>query len=89
MSPQVMLYDEPTSALDPELVEEVIATMNNLSKEGMTQIVVTHRFGFAKNHSDKVVFMEDGKIIEFNDAKTIFHNPKDERTQRFISLLKE
>jgi polar amino acid transport system ATP-binding protein len=89
MSPQVMLYDEPTSALDPELVGEVIEVMNNLHKEGMTQIIVTHSMGFAKNASDRVMFMEEGSIIEFDSPGKIFGSPQDERTQKYINIFKD
>lgn len=86
MSPQVMLYDEPTSALDPELVEEVTGVMRNLHREGMTQVVVTHAMNFAKNASDLVVYMEDGKIIEISPPDELFTNPKDERTRQYLKL---
>jgi polar amino acid transport system ATP-binding protein len=89
MSPQVMLYDEPTSALDPELVGEVIEVMNNLHNEGMTQIVVTHSMGFAKNASDTVMYLEEGRVIEINTPDIIFNSPKDERTQKYINILKD
>lgn len=89
MSPQVMLYDEPTSALDPELVGEVIEVMNNLHSEGMTQIVVTHAMYFAKTASDYVMYMEEGKIIEMKSPDIMFNNPADERTQKYISILKD
>ena len=87
MSPQVMLYDEPTSALDPELVEEVLQVMNNLHREGMTQIVVTHAMGFAKEASDRVVYMHEGKIVEAGPPDQIFNNPQDERTKQYLSIL--
>ncbi len=86
MSPQVMLYDEPTSALDPELVEEVTQVMKNLHREGMTQVIVTHAMNFAKNASDLVVYMEDGKIIEISPPQELFSNPKDERTRQYLKL---
>jgi polar amino acid transport system ATP-binding protein len=89
MSPQVMLYDEPTSALDPELVEEVLRVMINLHKEGMTQVVVTHKVSFAKNASDLVVFMEAGQIIEADTPKKIFLTPEDKKTKQFISIFKD
>jgi len=87
MSPQVMLYDEPTSALDPELVEEVMQVMMQLNREGMTQIVVTHSMSFAKNASDSVVYMEEGKIVEMAPPKELFSNPKDERTRSYLKML--
>jgi polar amino acid transport system ATP-binding protein len=89
MSPQVMLYDEPTSALDPELVEEVTTVMRNLNKEGMTQVVVTHQMNFAESASDRVIYMEDGQIIEEGPPDVIFSNPKDERTRNYLKILNE
>ena len=89
MSPQVMLYDEPTSALDPELVGEVIEVMNNLHNEGMTQIVVTHSLGFTRNASDYVMYLEEGRIVEINTPDIIFNHPQDERTQKYINILKD
>lgn len=89
MSPKVMLYDEPTSALDPELVEEVLSVMRNLHKEGMTQIVVTHAMDFAQNASDRVIFMDDGQIIEDAPSKELFSNPKDDRTRKYLQLFNE
>jgi len=89
MSPQVMLYDEPTSALDPELVEEVTSVMRNLNKEGMTQIVVTHQMNFAESASDRIVYMDDGQIVEEGPPETIFSNPKDERTRQYLKVLND
>jgi polar amino acid transport system ATP-binding protein len=89
MNPQVMLYDEPTSALDPELVAEVIKVMNKLHDDGMTQIVVTHAMSFAKNASDRVMFMEGGEIIEFSTPDEIFNNPKHESTRKYIKILED
>ncbi len=89
MSPQVMLYDEPTSALDPELVEEVLQVMRNLHKEGMTQIIVTHAMGFARNASDRVIYMENGEIVEISPPEEIFTNPKDDRTRQYLSIISE
>jgi len=86
MSPQVMLYDEPTSALDPELVEEVTDVMQNLNKEGMTQIVVTHSMNFARNASDFVVYMHEGVIIEKGTPEEIFNNAKDKRTRDYLKI---
>jgi ABC-type polar amino acid transport system ATPase subunit len=88
MSPKVMLYDEPTSALDPELVEEVLQVMKLLHDEGMTQIVVTHALSFAKNASDIVIYMEDGKFIESGKPEEIFLNPKDHRTKEYLQILR-
>ncbi len=89
MSPQVMLYDEPTSALDPELVGEVLQVMKNLHDEGMTQVVVTHALHFAQNASDRVIYMEEGHIIEMDSPDVIFNHPKDERTLKYINILKD
>jgi polar amino acid transport system ATP-binding protein len=89
MSPHVMLYDEPTSALDPELVHEVLQVMNNLHTEGMTQIIVTHAMHFARTASDVVVYMEEGKIIEAGPPEEIFSNPKDPRTQQYLSMVRD
>lgn len=87
MSPQVMLYDEPTSALDPELVGEVVDVMKNLHKEGMTQIIVTHSLNIARNASDRVAYMEDGKIIEYETKEKFFSSPKDQRTLNYLKLM--
>lgn len=85
MSPKVMLYDEPTSSLDPELVEEVLQVMRDLDSEGMTQIIVTHEMKFARDASDYIIFMEQGKIVEISDEDEIFIAPQDPRTQKFLS----
>lgn len=84
MQPQIMLFDEPTSALDPELVGEVLNVMQDLAKEGMTMICVTHEMGFAKDVADKVVFMYDGSILEEGTPEEIFTNPKEDRTKAFL-----
>ena len=84
MKPKVMLFDEPTSALDPEMVTEVLDVMKNLAKQGMTMVVVTHEMGFAKTVADRVIFLENGKIVEENDAKVFYENPKTERAQDFL-----
>ena len=84
LNPEVMLFDEPTSALDPEMVIEVLEVMQQLAKEGMTMIVVTHEMGFAKTVADRVIFLENGKIVEENDAKAFYENPKTERAQDFL-----
>ncbi len=89
MSPQVMLYDEPTSALDPELVDEVTSVMKNLKKEGMTQVVVTHQMNFAKSASNRIVFMDEGQIIEEGPPEQMFSNPKDERTRQYLRILSD
>ena len=85
MNPDVMLFDEPTSALDPEMVGEVLAVMQELAKEGMTMVVVTHEMGFAKEVANRVIFMADGKIVEENEPKEFFDHPQTERLQSFLS----
>ncbi|WP_347549395.1 amino acid ABC transporter ATP-binding protein [Pseudalkalibacillus hwajinpoensis] len=87
MKPDIMLFDEPTSALDPELVGEVLATMKSLAKEGMTMVVVTHEMGFAREVGDWVVYMHDGKIVEKGHPNEIFNDPKEQRTQDFLSSI--
>ncbi len=82
--PEIIYFDEPTSALDPELTEEVMSTLKSLAAEGITMIVVSHELGFAQDVSDKVVFMEDGRIVESGDAKDFFSNPKEARTREFL-----
>ena len=84
MSPELMLFDEPTSALDPEMVEEVLDLMKTLAKDGMTMVVVTHEMGFAKEVGDRIIFMDDGKIVETGTADEIFNNSKHPRTQEFL-----
>lgn len=84
MEPAVMLYDEPTSALDPGLVDEVLLVMKQLDDEGMTQIVVTHEMRFARDVADKVVYFEDGNIVESGPPDKIFSTPEDERTRKFL-----
>jgi amino acid transport ATP-binding protein len=85
MNPEVMLFDEPTSALDPEMVGEVLDVMKSLVKEGMTMVVVTHEMGFAKNVSDRVIFMDQGVVVEDESPRELFENPKHERTKNFLS----
>lgn len=85
MQPDVMLFDEPTSALDPEMVGEVLAVMKNLAKEGMTMVVVTHEMGFAKEVGDRILFIDQGKILEENNPKDFFSHPKHPRTVDFLS----
>ena len=85
MNPQVLLFDEPTSALDPEMVGEVLEVMKELAKEGMTMLVVTHEMGFAREVSDRVLFMDDGVILEDRKPKELFGNPGEERTKEFLS----
>ncbi len=85
MSPDVMLFDEPTSALDPEMVGEVLDVMKKLAEDGMTMVVVTHEMGFAREIADRVLFMDDGLIVEENTPQEIFTHPKHPRTQDFLS----
>lgn len=85
MEPDVMLFDEPTSALDPEMVGEVLNVMKSLAKDGMTMVVVTHEMGFAKEVGDRILFMDEGRIIEEGTPEEIFQNPKNSRTKDFLS----
>jgi general L-amino acid transport system ATP-binding protein len=87
MKPKIMLFDEPTSALDPEMVKEVLDTMVELAREGMTMICVTHEMGFAKAVADAVVFMDKGEIVEANEPHAFFANPQNERTKLFLSQI--
>ena len=87
--PDIIYFDEPTSALDPELIGEVLAVMRTLAGEGMTMLVVTHEMNFARNVATKVIFMEDGRIVEQNDAKAFFENPQQERTRAFLRTVME
>jgi len=87
MHPNVMLFDEPTSALDPEMIKEVLDVMIALAEEGMTMVVVTHEMGFAKSVADRVMFMDDGQIVEQNNPHDFFDNPQHERTQLFLSQI--
>ncbi len=85
MDPKLMMFDEPTSALDPEMVNEVLDVMQDLAREGMTMVVVTHEMGFARRAGDKVVFMADGRIVEVAPPADFFDNPQTERAQDFLS----
>ena len=85
MNPEVMLFDEPTSALDPEMVGEVLSLMHELADEGMTMVVVTHEMGFAKEVANRVLFMDEGVIIEQNTPEAIFEDPQNSRTKDFLS----
>ncbi|MBB5335200.1 amino acid ABC transporter ATP-binding protein [Pectinatus brassicae] len=85
MQPKMLLFDEPTSALDPELVNEVLTVMRDLRKEGMSMVVVTHEMGFARDVSDRVIFMDKGYIVEEGAPVEIFNHPKEERTQQFLN----
>ena len=85
MEPKVMLFDEPTSALDPEMVGEVLAVMKNLAEEGMTMMIVTHEMGFAREVADRVIFMDEGIIMEENVPNVFFEHPQNERAKAFLS----
>lgn len=87
MNPKIMLFDEPTSALDPEMVGEVLAVMKQLAIEGMTMVVVTHEMGFAREVSDRVVFIHEGLILEQNSPAALFDHPQETRTQEFLSKI--
>lgn len=87
MKPKIMLFDEPTSALDPEMIKEVLDVMVDLAESGMTMLVVTHEMGFASQVADKVVFMDEGQIIESNTPTEFFENPQSERTKLFLSQI--
>ncbi|MCC3358530.1 amino acid ABC transporter ATP-binding protein [Bacillus sp. REN16] len=87
MEPKIMLFDEPTSALDPEMVGEVLEVMKQLAREGMTMVVVTHEMGFAREVGDRVLFMDDGYIVEENKPKELFENPQHDRTKAFLSKI--
>ena len=87
MEPRIMLFDEPTSALDPELVKGVLEVMKDLAKEGMTMVVVTHEMGFAREVSDRVIFMDDGVIVEQGDPAAVFDHPQHTRTQTFLDMV--
>lgn len=85
MDPDVLLFDEPTSALDPEMVGEVLAVMQDLAKSGMTMAIVTHEIGFAKEVADRVIFMDDGLVVEEGSPAQVFEAPREERTKDFLS----
>ena len=82
-----MLFDEPTSALDPEMIKEVLETMIELADSGMTMIVVTHEMGFASKVADRIIFMDEGQIVEQNDPESFFNNPESDRTKLFLSQI--
>lgn len=84
MNPDIMLFDEPTSALDPETVIEVLDVMQELAQEGMTMMIVTHEMGFARNVANRIIFLEEGKIVEENTSKEFFEQPKTQRAQEFL-----
>lgn len=87
MNPDVILFDEPTSALDPEMINEVLEVMEDLAKEGMTMICVTHEMGFARSVADRIVFMDKGEIVEQNSPAEIFENPKSDRLKQFMQQI--
>ena len=88
MNPEIMLFDEPTSALDPEMIEEVLSLMKEVAQKGMTMVIVTHELDFANDIANKVVFMDEGKIVETGTPTEIFKNPKTERLKEFLSKIK-
>ena len=87
MEPKIMLFDEPTSALDPEMIKEVLDTMIDLAQEGMTMLVVTHEMGFARKVANRVIFMDEGQIVEQNNPDDFFNNPQSDRTKLFLSQI--
>jgi general L-amino acid transport system ATP-binding protein len=86
-SPKIMLFDEPTSALDPEMISEVLDVMVGLAKEGITMICVTHEMGFAKKVADRIVFMDEGQIVEENEPDSFFNNPESDRLKLFLDQI--
>jgi ABC-type polar amino acid transport system ATPase subunit len=88
MAPKLMLFDEPTSALDPELVGEVLAVMRVLADEGMTMVVVTHEMAFAREVGDRVIFMDQGEIVESGSPSTVLESPSHQRTRQFLARIK-
>ena len=89
MQPKIMLFDEPTSALDPEMIAEVLDTMEQLALDGITMVCVTHEMGFARKVADRVIFMDQGQIVEENNPDSFFDNPKNERTKKFLKQVLE
>jgi general L-amino acid transport system ATP-binding protein len=87
LTPKIMLFDEPTSALDPEMINEVLDVMIELAKQGITMLCVTHEMGFARSVADRVIFMDQGQIVEQNVPEEFFANPKNERTRDFLSKI--
>ncbi|MEG2081505.1 MAG: amino acid ABC transporter ATP-binding protein, partial [Oscillospiraceae bacterium] len=87
MEPNIMLFDEPTSALDPEMVKEVLDVMRDLAKDGMTMVVVTHEMGFARSVADRVLFIDQGKVLEDSAPEEMFENPKNNRTKEFLDKI--
>src|ERR1041384_3036568 len=87
MSPKIMLFDEPTSALDPEMINEVLEVMTDLARDGMTMMCVTHEMGFARRVAPRVIFMDEGQVIEQNEPEAFFAAPKSDRTKQFLSKI--
>ncbi len=87
MKPKAMLFDEPTSALDPEMINEVLDVMRNLAQDGMTMVIVTHEMGFAREVGDRVLFVDDGRIVEEGTPEQVFNHPQESRTQSFLSKI--
>ena len=87
MKPEIILFDEPTSALDPEMINEVLEVMTDLARDGMTMICVTHEMGFARSVADRVIFMDAGEIVEQAPPEEFFRNPRNARTQKFLSQI--
>ena len=87
MNPKIMLFDEPTSALDPEMIKEVLDVMIDLAETGMTMLVVSHEMGFARTVAHRVIFMDDGQIVEQNEPEEFFNNPQSDRTKLFLSQI--
>jgi ABC-type polar amino acid transport system ATPase subunit len=87
MNPKIMLFDEPTSALDPEMIKEVLDVMLDLAKAGMTMVVVTHEMGFGRAAADRVVFMDEGQVVEIDSPEVIFSRPSHDRTKLFLSKI--
>jgi len=87
MQPRVMLFDEPTSALDPEMIKEVLDVMIELAESGMTMLVVTHEMGFARQVANRVIFMDEGEIVEENEPEIFFNKPENDRTKLFLSQI--
>jgi general L-amino acid transport system ATP-binding protein len=87
MNPRIMLFDEPTSALDPEMIKEVLEVMVGLAESGMTMICVTHEMGFARKVADRIVFMDEGEVVEVAEPETFFNNPESDRAKLFLSQL--
>jgi general L-amino acid transport system ATP-binding protein len=87
MRPKILLFDEPTSALDPEMIKEVLDVMVDLAETGMTMLVVTHEMGFASQVADRVIFMDEGQVVEQNTPDAFFNNPQSERTKLFLSQI--